>query len=97
MHCKYLESPGYKVKGERKRGSFQAADAYMKTIPHSIQTLKPACSGTNIRALGWVRGSAYRESLKKSKILRENNSVFFAESAVNLEIHPLSPTCNAVT
>lgn len=33
----------------------------------------------------------------KSKILREKKYVFFAESTINLEIHPFGPDCNAVT
>lgn len=32
-------------KGERKRGSLQAPGVYVRTIPHSTQTLMPACSG----------------------------------------------------
>lgn len=32
-----------------------------------------------------------------SKILTEKKNIFFAESTINLEIHPLSPACNAVT
>lgn len=65
-----LRVPRLQGKGEGKRRGLQAADVDTGNIPHPIQTLKPACSGTNIRALGWVRGSAYRqhrESLKKEK------------------------------